>query len=180
MSMERAENRTASETFVRRLTQVQCDLHAYITYLVGNRDEASDVLQEANVVLWREAARYDENKPFLPWAKTVAYYQALSHLKKRSRDKLVFDEDLMLLLAATDQDRHDDMQERLRLLDVCFAKLTRQQQSLLKFRYFHDWPVRRLAKRFSFSEAAASMLLTRIRRQLARCIEAARIQEAEA
>lgn len=160
-----------SETFLVRLTGVQCDLHAYLAYLVGNREEAKDVLQETNLVLWREAARYDEDKPFLPWAKSVAYYQALSHLKKRSRSKLVFDEDMLLLLASVDERRQDDMQERLRLLDGCFDKLTGLQQSVMKFRYFHAWPIRRLAKKFAFSEAAASMLLTRVRRQLAQCIE---------
>jgi RNA polymerase sigma-70 factor (ECF subfamily) len=174
------ENTSMSESFLLRLTDAQCDLHAYIVYLVGDREEAKDVLQETNIVLWREASRYDENKPFLPWAKAVAYYQALSHIKKRASNKLVFDEDLLLLLATVDDRRHEDMQERLRLLDVCFEKLTRLQQSVMKFRYFHDWPVRRLARKFAFSEAAASMLLTRIRRQLALCIETAQQKEADA
>ncbi len=165
---------SVSENFVLRLTEVQCNLHAYIAYLVGDREAAKDVLQETNVVLWREAARYDESKPFLPWAKTVAYYQALSHIKKRAHEKLVFDEDLLLLLARADEaHREDNMENRLRVLDRCFAKLTRLQQSVMKFRYFHDWPVSRLAKKFAFSEAAASMFLTRIRRQLAECVETA-------
>jgi RNA polymerase sigma-70 factor (ECF subfamily) len=162
---------TLSEAFLESLTGAQCDLHAYIAYLVGNREEAKDVLQETNLVLWREAARYDAEKPFLPWAKSVAYYQALAHLKKRSRSRLVFDEDLLLLLATADERHHDDMQERLRLLDGCFEKLTHVQQSVIRFRYFHGWSIRRLAKKFAFSEAAGSMLLTRIRRQLAQCIE---------
>lgn len=169
-----------SESFVVLLTNAQCDLHAYIAYLVGNRDEARDVLQETNLVLWREASRYDNARPFLAWAKAVAYYQALSHLKKRSRDRLVFDEDLMLQLAEADAGHHGDMQERLRMLDVCFKKLTHVQQSVMKFRYFRNWPVRRLAVRFSFSESAASMLLTRIRRQLAACIDRSLAEEREA
>lgn len=169
-----------SESFVIRLTEAQCDLHAYIAYLVGNRDEAMDVLQETNIILWREAARYNADKPFIAWAKSVAYYQALAHLKKKSRDRLVFDEDLLLLLATVDERRANDMQDRLRLLDICFEKLTAFQQSAMKFRYFHGWPVKRLAKRLNSSEAAASMLLTRIRRQLARCIETSLKKEARA
>lgn len=174
------KGQNSSESFVMRLTEAQCDLHAYIAYLVGNRDEAMDVLQETNIVLWRESARYDTDKPFIAWAKAVAYYQALAHLKKKSRDKLVFDEDLLLLLATVDERRENDMQERLRMLDVCFEKLTAFQQSVMKFRYFHGWPVKRLAKRLNASEAAASMLLTRIRRQLARCIETSLSGEAGA
>ena len=177
--MAKQSNNNTSESFVVLLTNAQCDLHAYITYLVGNRDQARDVLQETNVVLWREASRYDGVRPFLPWAKAVAYYQVLTYLKKRSRERLIFDEDLMLLLAEADVGYHDDMQERLRMLDVCFKKLTHLQQSLMKFRYFHEWPVRRLALKFAFSEAATSMLLTRIRRQLAECICNALVEERE-
>jgi RNA polymerase sigma-70 factor (ECF subfamily) len=173
-------NISVTESFVVLLTNAQCDLHTYIAYLVGNRDEARDVLQETNLVLWREASRYDGVRPFLAWAKAVAYYQALSHLKKRSRDRLVFDEELVLLLAESDAGHHEGMQARLRMLDVCFAKLTHLQQSVMKFRYFRNWSVRRLAARFAFSEAAGSMLLTRVRRQLAECIERSLAEEREA
>jgi RNA polymerase sigma-70 factor (ECF subfamily) len=176
--MPKPADNTVSEAFLLRLTDAQCDLHAYLTYLVGNREEAKDVLQETNIVLWREASRYDEGRPFLPWAKTVAYYQALTHIEKRARDRLVFDEDLLLLLATADERHHDGMEARLRLLDVCFNKLTRLQQSLIRFRYFHNWPVRRLAEKYAFSANSVSMLLTRIRRQLALCVEAGLKKEA--
>lgn len=178
--MAGVKNSKVAESFVMLLTSVQYDLHTYIAYLVGNPDEAMDVLQETNLVLWREAARYDEKRPFLAWAKTVAYYQVLTHFKKRSRDRLVFDEDMVLLLAEADTGHHSGMQERLRLLDVCFKKLNQMQQAVMKWRYYRDWPVHRIAQKYDCSEASVSMLLTRTRRALAECIERSLVDKREA
>ena len=178
--MSGLNNEKATESFVMLLTSVQCDLQTYIAYLVGNPDDAQDILQETNLVLWREAARYDAKRPFLAWAKTIAYYQVLTFFKKRSRDRLVFNEDMVLLLAEADAEHHTNMQERLLLLDFCLKKLTQMQKAVLKWRYYHDWPVRRIAKKYACSEAALSMLLTRTRRALAECIERSLAEKREA
>ncbi|MDD4623347.1 MAG: sigma-70 family RNA polymerase sigma factor [Kiritimatiellae bacterium] len=178
--MSGLNNTKRAESFVVLLTGAQCDLQTYIAYLVGNPDDAQDILQDTNLVLWREASRYDAKRPFLAWAKTVAYYQVLTFFKKRSRDRLVFDQDMVLLLAEADSGHHTGMQERLLLLDACFKKLTQMQRAVMKWRYYRDWPVRRIAKKFECSEASISMLLTRTRRALAECIERSLADKREA
>ncbi|MEA3296381.1 MAG: sigma factor, partial [candidate division Zixibacteria bacterium] len=35
--------------------------------LVGNRDDAHDISQEAFIRVYRSAVTYDENQPFQPW-----------------------------------------------------------------------------------------------------------------
>ena len=80
---------------MRHLTGCQSQLYAYICSLTGNSIAAQNVLQEANLVLWDKAAEFDPSRPFLPWAYTFAYMQVLAWRKKRRRDRLVFDEDLM-------------------------------------------------------------------------------------
>jgi threonine dehydratase len=72
----------ASDDFVALLTGSQRRLHAYIFSLVWNPADADDILQETNIVLLKKAAEYDTNRDFLPWALTIARFQALAGLKR--------------------------------------------------------------------------------------------------
>ena len=54
--------------FVQLLTGLQSRLYAYLCTLLVRSDDARDVLQETNVVLWKKAADYDPTRPFEPWA----------------------------------------------------------------------------------------------------------------
>src|SRR5687767_1685246 len=80
---------------VRHVTSCQSALYAYGCALLGTSTGAADVLQETNVVLWEKAGEYDHDRPFLPWAYRVAHFQVLAYRKRLSRDKLVFDDELL-------------------------------------------------------------------------------------
>lgn len=47
-----------TEAFVQLMTAHQGRLYGYILSLLGDVDQANDVLQESNVVLWRNAAEF--------------------------------------------------------------------------------------------------------------------------
>lgn len=96
-----------SAEFISHLTAAQFALQAYITFLVGNAEDAKDILQETNQILWREAAKYDSNRPFLPWAKSVAWYQVKTFRTLKSRDRLVFDEELLARVAKSVDEEAD-------------------------------------------------------------------------
>src|SRR5688572_14087827 len=81
--------------FVERLTAAQSALYGSIHALLAGATDAADVLQETNRVLWRKATTYDLARPFLPWALTVARFEVLAHRKRQSRDRLIFDDDLL-------------------------------------------------------------------------------------
>jgi len=59
-----------------RLVAAQAGLYSYILTLLPWSDQANDVLQETNLVLWREAAEFSRESNFQAWACRVAYFQA--------------------------------------------------------------------------------------------------------
>lgn len=166
------------DLFVARLTEAQFELHAYLSYLVGNTVDASDVLQEANLVLWRKAEEYDPDKPFLAWARTVAYYQALRFRKTRSRDRLVFDDDMLRFVAACAEEEppHHRLMDKM---ERCFERLSDEQRVVMLAKYREGESLATLAGRLGCSVAAVGMLLMRIRKALARCIEEMPMREGE-
>ena len=103
--------------FGQHLTGCQSALYAFIVTLLGGAEGAHDVLQETNLVLWKKAADYDPNQPFLRWAYTFARFQTMAWLKKQSRSRLVLDEELVQQVAAECEARDLGEVRQLEALD---------------------------------------------------------------
>lgn len=152
------------------------DLHAYLSYLIGNTADAYDVLQETNLLLWRKAADYDSCKPFLNWARTFAYFQALKFRKTRQRERLVFDDALLERVAARAEEETDH-HRLLANLEICFSRLTPRQRDVMIAKYRRDESLAVIAQRMECSLATVGMLLMRIRKRLALCLRDAMARE---
>ena len=87
------------EQFVQQLTACQTMLYAYILMLLPSHDDADDVLQETNLVLWRKADEFVDGTEFGAWACRVAHFQVRAWLRDAQRDRHVFDPELLGSLA---------------------------------------------------------------------------------
>lgn len=167
----RSQNMEISETFVARLTDAQLVLFNYISYLIGNCADARDVLQETNLDLWRKAGTYDVERPFLPWARAIARYQVLTFRKRQSRDRLLFDEELLETAMAQPQEKDEENLLRMfTFLKQCREKLSDLQKSFVKARYENGGSLRSIAQEYGCSVPSVGMALMRIRSTLAQCV----------
>ena len=167
---EPAADRQRSADVVRHITACQSALYAYVCALLGTSAGAADVLQEANVVLWEKAGEYDPARPFLPWAYRVAYFQVLAHRKRLSRDKLVFDDDLLGAVSDALRRRDESADRELEALDGCVGKLPPRQRELLDARYRDGEPVESIARRGGKAPNALAAELYRVRKLLMDCV----------
>ncbi len=90
--------------FVQLLTSHQPDIYLYLRSLVLDPDEASEILQEANLVLWEKRAEFQLGTNFRAWAFQIARYKLLRHQGQRRRACRCFSDALVdeLLLEAAD------------------------------------------------------------------------------
>jgi len=51
--------------------------------VVGNWDEAEDVVQDAALAAWQAIARFDANRPFRPWFLRIVANAALDQVRRR-------------------------------------------------------------------------------------------------
>lgn len=163
-------------TFVERLTAAQSALYGFIHAALAHGADASDVLQETNRVLWKKAETYDASRPFLPWAFRIAHFEILAFRKKKSRDRLVFDEELLGILVeeySTQVAEGSDWSA----LASCLDKLSDPHRKLIESRYAHGDSVARIALLQGKPANAISALLYRIRSTLAECLEKRRMEE---
>lgn len=158
------------ERFVRELTDSQGRLKAYLLAALGNYDDASEVLQRTNLVLWRNAENFRPGAAFMPWAITLARYEIMSFYRDRSRDRHVFTEEVALLMLQAAVEQHSDLVERQLALRFCIGKLTDTSREMIALRYEHRTPIVQIAARLHRTEGAIKSALVRIRKTLADCI----------
>ena len=168
------------DEFVRLLTSVQRQLYIYILSLVQDDAQASDVLQNTNLVLWQKREEFQPGTNFSAWGASVAYHQVLAHRKRRSTDRHLFDGELVADVAAAVAETVATSGSRLSFLDECLELLPPQQRSVLLKRYAPDGHVDAIAGAEGRSPAAISQLLYRIRSSLMECIERKLAKEAGA
>ncbi len=72
--------------------------------LVGNRDDAFDISQEAFLRVYKSAGTFDQDKPFLPWFYTIIANLSRTWLRRRTRrdNKMVDVDDAEYLLVSED------------------------------------------------------------------------------
>jgi RNA polymerase sigma-70 factor, ECF subfamily len=159
------------ERYVQHLTDVQNRLYAYILMLLPNHDDAADVLQETNLVLWRKSGEFVEGTEFGAWACRIAYYQVLARLRDAKRDRLVFDPQLLDQLGAEAGPLSAEVDEHRRALRLCMALLAQQQRAMLRRRYQSGWSIKQIARELGQSPGAVATSLYRTRNELLLCIE---------
>lgn len=157
--------------FVYQLTDWQNRLFGYLVTLLNNTHDARDVLQETNLVLWQKVGDFKVGTDFGAWARKCAYYQALAFLRDRKRDRHVFDDDVLAMMASEDAgSAHDDDERRLALRN-CLSCLSDQHRRLIDQRYSEETPFQKLAAIHGKKESALKMVIMRIREVLRQCIE---------
>ena len=160
-----------TERFVSDLTNSQPRLFAYVLSLLRNPDEARDVLQETNLVLWKKLDEYPEVASFEAWSTKVAYFQVLAYRRDRGRDRHQFDEQLIGQVAEAAEEATKDTDRRMTYLSSCIERLSESHRELLSDRYGKQLSVKELAKSVGKTPAAIGMTLYRVRRLLMDCVE---------
>jgi RNA polymerase sigma-70 factor (ECF subfamily) len=125
-------------------------------------------MQETALKLWREFDRFDRTREFLPWALRIGYFEVLRFRKKQSRDRLVFSEEFLEMLADESQadPQRDDAAEALK---TCLAKLDDRSREVLLARYHEDESIAALASRQEVNAHRLYRLLDQARSQVVTC-----------
>lgn len=162
--------RQLPEPFVHALLECQDSLRAYLAVLVGDPYEANEVLQEVNLMLCQEADKFSTIENFTAWAQRIAYYAVLSARKRRARDRLLFDDELLALVADEAPPAIAAVAHQQQVLEGCLAELPVWQRDLILKRYQPGAAVKLLADELGRSAASLHQTLYRIRLALLNCM----------
>jgi RNA polymerase sigma-70 factor (ECF subfamily) len=159
------------EELVELMTQFQGRLYVYILSLIGEADAANDVLQEANIVLWRESRQYVPGTNFKAWAFRIAHFQCMAHRQRRLRDRIVFSDEVIAALATESKELDASYEQRAAALGRCLEKIQTRSREALRLRYADGVAVKEIAMKMDRTANAVSQLLFRARQWLIECVK---------
>ncbi|MEM1296996.1 MAG: sigma-70 family RNA polymerase sigma factor [Verrucomicrobiota bacterium] len=169
--MNPSSNDDAYREFVGLFTQNEGGLRAFVRTLLPSWDDANEVMQEVSLVAWKKFDQFDRETEFIRWAATIARFEVLNYRRTKARDRLVFDEEVIQLLAEEVEEEMADQDAQRRALEGCLAKLPEQRRQLVLRAHSPGQKMKPMAEEVGVSPNALYKTIERIRLSLYRCIE---------
>ena len=159
------------EEFVSLYVRHEPAVFSFVLGMVQNVADAEDVVQRASITMWRCFEQFEPGTNFRAWAFQIAKNAALNQLTKQRRDRHVFGEKLVELLAERAEERADELDARRRALETCLQKLPEGMRKMVAGCYAEDATIRSFAEQAEETANTIYKRLNRVRRQLQACIE---------
>lgn len=117
-------------------------LYWHVRGLVGNHEDADDLLQDIFVKVWNSLEGFRGESQLFTWLFRIATNETLNFLRKHSlRATLGLDE----VERVKDDDVYFSGNELQRLLSVAVSKLPPRQRAVFHMRYFEEMPYEQMA-----------------------------------
>jgi len=147
------------------------DLRAYTRSLLPTWNDTEEVMQKVAIVIWRKFDDFDPETSFIKWACVISRYEVLSYRRMMARDRLVFNEDFMEMMADEAAEEAESSKDEQRVLDSCLQKLPEQQRSLVVKAYSDKTKITQVADELGKSTATLYVTLGRLKRKLYDCMQ---------
>ena len=167
----KAGNKTAMAELVERYKKVAFRM---ALGLVGNRDDAFDISQEAFLRVYRSAKTFDESQPFLPWFYTIVQNLCRTWLRKRSRtDRRMVDLDEVsyLLVDNSNPERDVMRKESVARLREALMQLSFADREIITLQHFRHMTYDEIAQLLDIPKGTVMSRLYYARKRLAALME---------
>lgn len=169
----RKGDRAAFGVLVR---QYQRRAYAAAFTLVGNREDALEIAQDALVRAYKAMPRFDPSLPFYPWLHRIVRNVALNHLRKRHRRgerslDAMMEEGFDIRSpdpGASSGAELDDLRHQIR---AALAGLSAEHQEILRLRHFLDLSYAEIAACLEIPTGTVMSRLHAARKALRRAME---------
>lgn len=132
--MARSSKDDQYDEFVSLLARHEQAIRGFVRSLLSSQQDVDDVMQETGLACWRKFDSFhstDDSGEFVRWACVVARFEVLRHRRSCARDRLVFDEDVIEVLAADAESRLNTAEAEREAVEHCLGKLSEPEQRLL-------------------------------------------------
>ena len=161
------------EQFVQMLAGHERQLRAFIRSMGLDWSAVDDVVQTVSLVMWRKWDQFDPDTDFMQWARVITRFEVLKFRRKMARDRHVFRDDVMELLAdaAEELDSQASADNHRAALQQCLNSLPAKSGRLIRAAYEGDRTICDVAEDVGQSATAFYKTLNRIREKLRHCVQ---------
>jgi RNA polymerase sigma-70 factor, ECF subfamily len=163
-----------SDEFLALMLPCQGKLFGYLYMLLHNLSDTEDVLQQAVLAMWTRFDEYDRSRNFLNWAMQFAKLTALNHLRARRRGRVVFSDELVLLMVESCPAEEEDADALASYHDAllrCMDRLPPNDRKLIRLCYYEKCSIKAVADELGRAPQSVCNSLRRIRGVLFDCVQ---------
>lgn len=160
------------------MKQLRSKAYAVAHSLVGSRDDAMELCQEAFLKIYRARDSFRDEEPFLPWFQRILRNTCYSFLRERGR---AGERSVSALPPGADPDEGDwqildtqapapadelDQDERAQLFQKALARLSAHDREILVLRHYQELSYKEIAATLAIPEGTVMSRLFHARRRL--------------
>jgi len=158
------------EQFMALFVRHEPAIHALLTSLLADLDDAEEVMQEVGLIMWQKFDQFEPGTSFRHWAFQIARFEAMNFRRKKRRDRHLFSDKLVRLLADEADEHAAVLEEERRVLAHCIAKLAPRDRHVLSACYREGATIAAYAESVGRTANAVRKHLARIRAALSMCV----------
>ena len=162
-------------------SRYQKKLFIYLFHLVGNRDEAEDILQNVFSKMYKNIDAFDTSRKFSSWIYRIAHNEAINFLKRKGKRYSVSWDDITTSKDKLDTASNDEIPEErwehleiVREIDKALKKLPQKYQQVLKLRYFQEYSYEDIGKMLGKPVNTIGTLINRAKKKLLEVVKGQR------
>ena len=155
----------ASE-FKQQLLPLNASLYRMAFKLMGNEDDAKDVVQDAYLKLWKMRDKITNVGNPLAYCLTIVKNMCLDRHRAASLNVIEKPPEELPIAADDSASRHIEQQQTSQLLNQCLARLPAQQQQVVRMRDLAGCSMQEIEKATGLTAVNARVLLSRARKSL--------------
>lgn len=163
------------------VSRYQKKLFSYIYRLIGNKEEAEDLLQNVFLKVYKYCDNFDTERKFSSWIYRIAHNEAVNYIKRKSIKKFISLEDFVSSKdrIETKTDAKSPMEvwigkELRKEMEDALKKLPDKYKEVLEMRYFSEKSYEEIGKVLKKPVNTVGTLINRAKDRLEKVVKASR------
>ena len=165
----------SESSIVRILLRDRLQILSYLDSFLNDPSLSEDCYQDVCAAAVAKGEQFEDEAHVLRWAMRVGRNKSVDLCRKRSREPVVLDDDVLDLLEAEwlgqSAPTSDFQADRLERLKGCLGSLTEASQRIVHLRYVDGMKTGRIAELLGRKVTTVYQALTRAHLTLRRCME---------
>lgn len=165
------------KNFAILVEKYQSKVYSYVYYLMNNREDAEEVVQDTFVKAYRSLHQFRGEASFSTWLIRIAHHNCLTRFRKKIPENVSLDELDHVCDKRSDPSDNLDLGDRKRILEFALKGLKPEERSVITLFYYNELSVQEITKVTDLSVSNIKVMLHRSRGKLLQILKEMGVKE---